>query len=321
MKLSIKRIFRNKKLMQNLLLVLIILALTVLFTAFNRRYLSVNNFFNIMTQMSINLIVATGVTFVVIARGIDLSVGSVMAMSGCIAAVMMAKGMGIFPSFCAGVFSGILAGILIGVLVAKGKVPPFVATLGMMSIARGIALIITRGRVIIGLPDNFNAIGLSFIKKVFPIPVLISLVIFGICWVVLNRTKFGFSVFAAGGNPEVTRLSGINTDRVLIKVYTISAMLGAVAGIVLTARVSSGQPNLASGYELQAVAAVVIGGASLLGGEGSLSGTFLGASLMAMLSTGLNMLNVHYFYQQVIIGCIIIGAVLLDSIRSKGRLT
>ena len=293
-------------------LIIIVFSLSII----NPDFLTVGNIFNVLRQVSINALIAFGMTFVILTGGIDLSVGSIIALSSAFAAGMMASGTNSWLAIGVGVLAGTLMGTVNGVVIARGKVAPFIATLATMTIFRGLTLVYTQGKPITGLPDGFGMIGRGYLFEI-SMPVIWMLVAFGALYVILKFTTFGRHVFALGGNEEATRLSGINTKRVKILVYSISGLLASISGIILTSRLNSAQPTAGTSYELDAIAAVVLGGTSLSGGKGWIVGTLIGAMIIGILDNGLNLMNVSSFYQQVVKGGVILLAVLLD--RSKGK--
>ncbi len=288
-------------------LALLMAAISFLSSAF----LTVSNLLNIALQVSINAIIAAGMTFVILTAGIDLSVGSVLAFSGAIIAGVLAAGRPVLLAIVTGLVIGALLGLVDGIVITKGKVQPFIATLAMLTLARGMTLVYTDGRPITGLPDAFVWLGAGSVAGV-PVPVIVMLLVFVVSYVILSQTPFGRYVYAIGGNEEAARLSGVNVllDKTLV--YVISGTLSAISAIIITARLNSAQPTAGVGYELDAIAAVVLGGTTLAGGEGSLWGTLLGAFIIGVLNNGLNLLNVSSFYQQVVKGIVILLAVLLD---------
>ncbi|MFP4565514.1 MAG: ABC transporter permease [Spirochaetaceae bacterium] len=291
--------------------VLILVGLAVMFSLASGRFLSVGNLMNVVEQSSLLGIVAIGVTFTIISGGIDLSVGSLVAFCGALAAGFMSRnGIPLAPALVFAVLAGAGLGLVNGLLVVKGGLQPFVATLAMMAIARGLTLIYTRGDPISGMGESFTAIG-SAVGPV-PVPALIFVAVFILSHIVLQRTPFGAYVYAVGGNEETARLAGIPVNMIKLASYVISGSLAAVGGIVLAARLWSAQPQAASGLELQAIAATVLGGASLMGGAGTTVGTFAGALIMGVLANGLNLVGVSSYIQQVITGAIFILAVMLD---------
>jgi ribose/xylose/arabinose/galactoside ABC-type transport system permease subunit len=279
-------------------------------------FFTLSNMLNILEQSSINAIIAVGMTFVIITAGIDLSVGSILAFSGVVLASALKAGIPLPLALAAGLAVGSLCGLVNGFLVSLGKLPPFIVTLGMMSIARGGALLFTSGRPISGFADTFRWLATG--KFIFiPMPFVVMLVIYIVAHILLTRTKFGRYTYAIGGNEEATRLSGVNVRFHKTMVYVLSGLTSAFAALLLTARLNSAQPIAGIMYELDAIAATVIGGTSLMGGEGTLSGTLIGALIMGVLRNGLNILGISSFLQQIIIGSVIILAVLFDILIKK----
>ncbi|NIA30854.1 MAG: ribose ABC transporter permease [Actinobacteria bacterium] len=278
-------------------------------------FLTVENLFAIGLQISVVAIMAIGQMMVIISAGIDLAAGSVLALSGIATTMLMATGIPIFPAIIAGLFAGALTGLASGALIAKGHLPPFIATLGMMGIARGMALLLTGGVPIFGLPKEFNFLGGGRFFGVIPVPVIITVVLAVIGHIILTRLRFGRYVFAIGSNTNAAKLSGINVSRTLVIIYAINGLLCGFAGIIMASRLSTGQPTAGMSYELDVIAACVIGGASLSGGEGTILGAIIGALIMGVLRNGCNLLDVSAFWQQIAIGTIIIIAVLSDQYR------
>ncbi len=281
------------------------------------RFLTVQNLMIIVTQVSINALLAFGVTFVIITGGIDLSVGSIVAVVGVVAASFAHPDTHpIIVPIVAGLLTGIVFGTLNGFVITRSNVPPFIVTLGTMTIGRGLALILSKGRPVSNLSDSFNFLGGG---KIFGIPTLILILIiaFIICSIVLRKTVSGRYMYAVGGNEQASKASGIGVPRVKMLVYILSGSLAAIAGILLTSRIGTGQPNAGAGFELDAIAATIIGGTSTTGGTGTMTGTLIGALLIGVISNGLDLLNVSSYYQLVIKGVIIVGAVILDSVNQK----
>lgn len=275
-------------------------------------FLTFNNILNILRQVSIIGIVAYGMTFVILSGGIDLSVGSVLALSSAITAGVMSSTHSFALAVLAGLATGALMGTFTGFLVSKAKMPAFIVTLAMMSIGRGLTLIYTGGRPISeGFTDLFNYIGGGYVGPI-PFPVILLLVLLGVGYLVLNNTPYGRYVYALGGNEDATRLSGINTDKIKMTVFTISGIMAAVSGIVLASRLGSAQPQAGTGYELDAIATVVLGGTSLAGGQGGIIGTLMGALIIGVLNNGMTLLGVSSFFQQVVKGLVILLAVYID---------
>lgn len=275
-------------------------------------FLTISNLLNIAQQTSINAIIAVGMTFVIISAGIDLSVGSIVAFAGVVMASALQAGIPLPLAITAGLITGTLCGIINGLLITFGKLPPFIATLGMMSVARGAALVYSEGRPISGFEASLRNFAMGEFLFV-PLPVLLMFVIYLAAHFVLQRTKFGRYTYAMGGNEEATKLSGVNVRFHKTMVYALSGLMSAIAALILTARLNSAQPIAGMMYELDAIAATVIGGTSLMGGEGTVLGTLIGALIMGVLRNGLNLLGVSSFLQQIIIGAVIIIAVLVDT--------
>lgn len=274
-------------------------------------FLTVSNILNVARQVSINAILAAGMTFVILTAGIDLSVGSVLAYTGAIMAGLLSTGKPLLLAIGGGLALGAMVGLISGVVITKGKVQPFIATLAMLTIARGATLVYTDGRPITGLPDAFVWLGAGDVGRV-PVPVIIMAVVFLVSYLILTQTVLGRYVYAIGGNEEAARLSGVNVTFYKTLAYVISGLLSATSAVILTGRLNSAQPTAGVGYELDAIAAVVLGGTTLAGGEGSIGGTLLGAFIIGVINNGLNLLNVSSFYQQVVKGVVILLAVLLD---------
>ena len=275
-------------------------------------FLTVDNLRNVLEQTSINAVVAVGMTFVILTGGIDLSVGSVVALSGVALATALKAGAPLPVALLAGIAAGSAAGLVNGLLITRGKLPPFIATLGMMSVARGLTLFWTDGRPVSGFDAAFRWLATGRVLTI-PVPVLITAALYLAAHFLLNRTRFGLYVYAIGGNEEATRLSGVAVRFHKTMVYVMAGLMSAIASVILTARLNSAQPIAGMMYELDAIAATVIGGTSLLGGSGTIGGTLIGALIMGVLRNGLNLLGISSFLQQVVIGLVIIAAVLVDS--------
>ncbi|MBO2450982.1 substrate-binding domain-containing protein [Actinomadura barringtoniae] len=294
-------------------LVVLVVALSLL----SGDFLTVTNLLNVGVQAAVVAILAFGVTFVIVTGGIDLSVGAVAALSAVVLAWTASDGGVPWPiALILAIVVGIAAGLVNGALITYGKLPPFIATLAMLGVARGLALVISDGSPI-GLPDAVTHLG-DTIGEYLPVPVIVMIVMGLLTALILARTYSGRAMYAIGGNEEAARLSGIKVSRQKLVTYALSGAFAAVAGIVLASRLASAQPQAASGYELDAIAAVVIGGASLSGGKGKAFGTLIGALILAVLRNGLNLLSVNAFWQQVVIGVVIALAVLLDTLRRRG---
>lgn len=288
---------------------------SVVVSLINDRFMTGSNILNILRQTSINSIIAAGMTFVIITGGIDLSVGATLALSGAVVAMLISLGYSPIVAIIAALAVGGGIGLFNGIVIAKGKLQPFIVTLATMTVFRGITLVFTDGKPIsAGYEKNaefLSGIGNGYFLGI-PIPIIIMIFVFIIGFYVLTQTTLGRYVYSLGGNEEATKLSGVNTDRIKIMVYTISGVLAALAGIIITARLSSAQPTAGSGYELDAIAAVVLGGTSLAGGVGSILGTVTGALIIGVLNNALNLMNVSSYYQLLAKGIVILIAVLLD---------
>jgi ribose transport system permease protein len=305
--------------MQRLFLLSSLVVVILVMTLLNHRFLTWGNIINISRQMSINMIIAVAMTYCIISGGFDLSVGSVGAMAGCLTGIILEATGNIPLAIAAGLASGGITGVANGFVIAKLNVPPFVATLGTMSAARGVALLVTGGIIISNFPESFNFIGTGFIFGI-PVPVIIMVVVVAIGHIVLSKTEFGLNTYALGGNFKASRLAGLENDKMIMKIYTLSGLLSAMAGVILTARVISAQPGLMQTTNLDVIAAVVVGGTSLAGGKGSIGNTILGSILMAALFNGLNIIGIGYEWQLVVIGIIVIIAVALDMISRKNEI-
>ena len=304
---------RQKETLQKYGPFLALIAVCIGLAFLSPNFLSVSNSFDVMRQVSINAVIAFGMTLTILLGGIDLSVGSILAVSSVLAAMTMKGGHGAGVAAGIALLAGAAMGSLNGVVIAKGKVAPFIATLGTMTLLRGAALVLSNGSPISGFPSQlFAMLGGGYVARLIPVPVVLMLAMFAVFWFVLTRTVFGRHVYATGGNAEAAKLSGVNTDRVQILVYTLSGAMAALAGVILTSRLDSAQPTAGVGYELDAITAVVLGGTSLAGGRGWIFGTLVGALLIGVLNNGLNLMGVSAFYQQVVKGSVILLAVLLD---------
>jgi ribose/xylose/arabinose/galactoside ABC-type transport system permease subunit len=290
-----------------------LVGLCLLLTALTPHFLTVSNLLNVMEQTSINAVIAVGMTFVILSGGIDLSVGSVLALAGVLMASALQAGVPLPVALLVGLAAGAACGLVNGMLVTLGRLAPFIATLGMMSVARGLALLYTNGRPVSGFDPSFRTLATGRVALI-PVAVLVTLAVYVVAHFVLARTRFGRYVYAIGGNEEATRLSGVPVRFHKAMVYALSGLMAGLAAALLTARLNSAQPIAGIMYELDAIAATVIGGTSLLGGSGSVGGTLIGALIMGVLRNGLNLLGISSFLQQVVIGLVIVGAVLVDSL-------
>jgi len=302
---------------QTYMLIFIVIGLGIVLSIVSRNFLTTTNLLNVIRQIAINGILAIGMTIVCLTGGIDLSVGSIVAFSGIITAGLLRdKNWPTLLVAVIAIFVGGVLGLYNGYFVAYWKAAPFVVTLSMMTIARGMTYVYSDGRPISNLPAGFLVVGKGSILGI-PIPTLILILVFVLASVMLTKLKFGRYIYAVGGNEHAAMVSGINIKRIKMLVYVLSGVACGIASIILTARVSAGLPTAGNGYELDAIAATVIGGTSLSGGRGRLWGTMVGAILLGIVNNGLDLLNVSSFYQQIVKGLIILGAILIDSKRNQ----
>jgi ribose/xylose/arabinose/galactoside ABC-type transport system permease subunit len=305
--------------------VVALIAVCAILSVISPVFLSIDNIINVFLQTSINSIVAVGMTMVILTAGIDLSVGSLVAVTGMTAGLTFEiisgnvndAGVALLCIILA-MAIGALGGLVNGFLIAKTKLPPFIATLGMMSMARGLSLMISGGQPVTRMPSIIKFIGSGRIGVIYT-PIIVMIAVYFVGWWMLRYTKLGRSTYAVGGNLEAARLSGINVSRTLMLVYMISGICTSIAAVVLMGRLDSAQPTAGKDYELDAIAATVIGGTSMSGGEGRLIGTLIGALFMAVLRNGLNLLDVSPYATQLVIGLVIILAVMMDRLRNRGR--
>jgi len=304
-------------------LVLMVVAMALL----SDKFFTTDNGWNILRQISVNLCLSIGMTLIILSGGIDLSVGAILALTGAVAAGVLKNGIAlpafdillqftVFGAIVIGVAVGLLLGCFNGFVITRFKLPPFVATLGMFSIARGLTMLWTGGFPVTGLGAGFGYVGTGIFLGV-PMPVWISAVLVGVFVLVTRKTRFGRYVYAVGGNERAALLTGLRVNRIKLWVYTLGGGLAGVAGLIVTARLDSAQPNAGLGYELDSIAAVVIGGTSLSGGRGSVLGTVLGCLIIGVLNNGLFLLNVSPFWQQIVKGFVILAAVALDKLNAK----
>ncbi|HTN39490.1 MAG TPA: hypothetical protein VL053_20605 [Arachidicoccus sp.] len=301
-----------------------LLLLCIVLSLLTDKFLTTENSLNILRQTAVNICIATGMTVVVLTAGIDLSVGSILALCGAVAAGLLKNGISlqasdvfigftVFGAVVAGIIIGYLIGLFNGFVITKFKVPPFVATLAMLTIARGLTMLYTHGQPISNLGPSFDFIGTGSFWGL-PVPVWIAAIVVLITVFLMQKTKFGRYVYAIGGNETAAKFSGINIPKVKILSYALAGAFAAIAGIIVTSRLDSAQPNAGTSYELDAIAAVVIGGTSLNGGRGTIWGTVIGAVIIGVLNNGLVLLNVSPFWQQVVKGSVILLAVIIDKL-------
>ncbi len=299
-----------------MLLFLILVVLFIFFSIASPVFLRPETLMALLRQASIYGIIAIGMVFIIISSGIDLSVGAVVGLSGVVVAMALKAGIGIFPSILIALFASMIVGIFNGILVSNFKVPPFIATLSSMTIVRNVILLMTGAKTISGLQNEFKIMATG---NVFGIPNLFIawFIVIVITIFISTKTVFGRNVYAYGSNKEAARLSGINVKKTLYGVYALSSILCGVAGVLLTARLGNGVPTAGSGYELDAIAAAVVGGASLEGGEGSVLGAVIGAMIMAILRQGGTLLGINSFIMEIVIGSLIAIAVIIDKMGKK----
>ena len=312
---SSKRWFSKAWLMEQKSLIALLVLIAIVSTL-SPNFFTVNNLFNILQQTSVNAIMAVGMTLVILTSGIDLSVGSLLALSGAVAASMVGAEVNALVAVAGALALGAAIGACTGVIVAKGKVQAFIATLVMMLLLRGVTRVYTDGSPInTGFSDNADLFGWFGIGRPFgiPTPVWLMIIVFAAAWYMLHHTRLGRYIYALGGNEAATRLSGINVDRIKIVVYALCGLLAALASVIEVARLSSAQPMAGNGYELDAIAAVVLGGTSLAGGKGRIVGTLIGALILGFLNNGLNLLGISSNYQMIVKAVVILLAVLVDN--------
>lgn len=297
---------------------LALVALVVVLSALSPRFLTPTNLLNVLRQIAVNALLAFGMTTVILGAGIDLSVGSVLAFSGALAAGLSVAGWPPALAMAAALGLGALLGVFNGVFVAYAGIAPFIVTLAGLTMFRGATLVYTGGRPITGLPDAFVVLGNGTVLGV-PVPVWVMLGFLALTFLLLRFTALGRSIYAVGGNEEAARLSGIPIRRVKLFTYGYSGFASALGALVLAGRLNSAQPTAGSGFELDAIAAVVVGGTSLFGGRGGVVGSFLGASIIGVLNNGMNLLDVSAFYQQIVKGGVILGAVLIERLLAARR--
>ena len=309
-------IFENLGILAALVVLCLILGLL---PATSQYFVTVKNLFNVLRQISTNLLLACGMTMVIILGGIDLSVGSVIALSGVLAAGGVVRyNLPIVPAMCLGLLVGIVFGLFNGFVISKTTIPPFIVTLATMNIARGLAGVYTGGSPVRVVTKEWQWIGAGYAFGV-PVPVIIMILVFIISLLIINRTKMGRYIYAVGGNNLAATYSGINVSKVKFFVYTYSGIMAGLAGIILASRMYSGQPTAGEGAEMDAIAAVVVGGTSMSGGSGKLGGTLIGALIIGILNNGLNLMNVNSFWQTVVKGVVILLAVMLDFFRTRKK--
>lgn len=305
------------KYMSELTTVIALIILMAVITIINSNFLTANNLLNLLLQVTSNALIAFGMTFVILTGGIDLSVGSILALSSALTAGLLGSGMPVALAILISLILGCILGMMNGLLISYGKLAPFIVTLATMTIFRGATLVYTNGNPITkGLSDTFlfQFLGQGYIVGI-PFPVIIMFIVFIILYVLLHKTAFGKSVYAIGGNEKAAYISGVKLNKVKIIIYSISGMMASISGLIITSRLSSAQPTAGASYEMDAIAAVVLGGTSLSGGKGRILGTLIGALIIGVLNNGLNIIGVSAFWQQVVKGVVILIAVLIDRFK------
>ncbi|MER2001977.1 MAG: ribose ABC transporter permease [Carnobacterium inhibens] len=297
---------------------LALIVLVILVSIVNPSFIAPTNLLNLLRQVSTNALIAFGMTFVIITGGIDLSVGSTLALSSVLMAGTIAAGMDPLLAMILSLVVGTVFGAVNGLLITKGNMAPFIATLATMTIYRGLTLVYTNGNPITGIGDSFifKFVGRGYLFGI-PFPVVLMIVSFILLYILLHKMTFGRKTFAIGGNEKASFIAGIKNDRIKTGIYTLSGFMASLAGIIITSRLDSAQPTAGTSYEMDAIASVVLGGTSLSGGRGRLVGTLIGALIIGTLNNGMNLLGISSFYQQVVKGIVIIIAVLLDRKNKK----
>ena len=305
------------KYMSELTTVIALIILMAVITIINSNFLTANNLLNLLLQVTSNALIAFGMTFVILTGGIDLSVGSILALSSALTAGLLGSGMPVTLAILISLILGCILGMMNGLLISYGKLAPFIVTLATMTIFRGATLVYTNGNPITkGLSDTFlfQFLGQGYIVGI-PFPVIIMFIVFIVLYVLLHKTAFGKSVYAIGGNEKAAYISGVKLNKVKIIIYSISGIRASISGLIITSRLSSAQPTAGASYEMDAIAAVVLGGTSLSGGKGRILGTLIGALIIGVLNNGLNIIGVSAFWQQVVKGVVILIAVLIDRFK------
>lgn len=305
------------KYMSELTTVIALIILMAVITIINSNFLTANNLLNLLLQVTSNALIAFGMTFVILTGGIDLSVGSILALSSALTAGLLGSGMPVTLAILISLILGCILGMMNGLLISYGKLAPFIVTLATMTIFRGATLVYTNGNPITkGLSDTFlfQFLGQGYIVGI-PFPVIIMFIVFIVLYVLLHKTAFGKSVYAIGGNEKAAYISGVKLNKVKIIIYSISGIMASISGLIITSRLSSAQPTAGASYEMDAIAAVVLGGTSLSGGKGRILGTLIGALIIGVLNNGLNIIGVSAFWQQVVKGVVILIAVLIDCFK------
>lgn len=296
-------------------MIIAILLFVLVITCVNRTFLTGDNIFNVLRATGFTLLTTIGITLVLISGGLDLSVGSVYALGGTVCAKCLVNGLPIAVSIAAGILCGLFVGAVNGLIIVKLNIPPLIVTLGMMYVARGIVYVLTQGVPVYPLPDNFKVLEQKSLIGQIPNVVILALILAFAINVVMKRTPLGRAVYAVGGNPEAARISGINVGKVKMFVYVLTGGLAALTGILMTARLGSAQATAGSGYEMTVIAAAIIGGTSTYAGVGTILGSILGALFMEILSNSLTLMRISVYWQNIVIGVVLVVAVIIDTYR------
>lgn len=303
--------------MSKVFVYLVLVVIILFFTLITDTFLTSRNILNICRQVSMTGICSVGMTMVLLTGGIDISVGSIIALVGVVSAKLVAEaGMPIFPAMLIGVAVGAFCGLINGIMVARFEVPALITTLAMQTMARGAAYILTSGIPVYGLPEEIRTLGQGYLLGI-PIPVIIMVLIFVFGWWLLEQTRFGRYTYAIGGNQEVARLSGINIMKIKIIIYTLSGFFAGLSGVIMLSRINSGQPNTSEGFEMDVITGAVLGGISVAGGEGKLINVIAGVLIMGMLSNGMTLMNLDEYWQWVVKGIVLLAAVTFDNLQRK----
>ena len=297
----------------------VLLAIVVFFTIASDSFLTAGNLLNVTRQVAMLGISAVGMTCVILTSGIDLSVGSVMAITNVVGSMLMVNaGMPIVPAVALTLALAAFVGLINGLLVAYVGVPALITTLAMMTILRGLSFVLCSGMPVWGLPESYKILGQGYIGPI-PIPVIVMVIVFILGWIFLNRTRTGRHIYGLGGNKEAVRLSGVNTAKIETLVFVISALLTGLAGIIMLSRINTGQPKIGTGYEMDVITAVVLGGVSIMGGEGSIFGVLIGVLITGVLSNGMILIDVSEYSQQITKGLVLLLAVVFDTLAKKSK--
>lgn len=308
---------RTLRIIKKYAIVGVLLVIVAFFTIVTDSFLTTGNLLNVARQVAMLGISAVGMTFVILTSGIDLSVGALMGITNIVCSMLMVNaGIPMVPAVIITLLISALVGLINGLLVAYVRVPALITTLSMMTILRGLSFVLCDGMPVWGLPESFKKLGQGYVGAI-PIPVIIMVIVFILGWVFLNRTKTGRYVYGLGGNKEAVRLSGVNTLRNETLVYVLSSVLTGMAGVIMLSRINTGQPKIGTGYEMDVITAVVLGGVSIMGGEGSIIGVFVGVLIAGVLSNGMILIDVSEYYQQITKGLVLLVAVVFDTLAKR----